>query len=211
MGLKSTISKALISALVLLVSACGGSAPDQITSTYESYARAIASGRGYDATKEVSQQTLDHFERLKNIALDGNLDRYPLGIHDETAIYYLRSEFDVTTLQPLTGRDVMNVLVTADLIGERGFRDFEAGAVTVNGDRASLALYDQVAEAAYTLDFVREGGWKVEPSEFRAQRDQRLENRIVEFRGDRERVISELLRVHGAERGLTDELPRPLR
>ena len=211
MDLKSAVMKAAFSAGILFLTACGGSPTDQVLSTYEAYASAVGSGRGYDATKEVTEETLEHSERLKDIALDGNPDRYPLGIHDETAVYYLRSAFDVTTLEPLTGRDVMNVLVTADLIGERGFRNFETGEVTVSGDRAALALHDQVADASYTLDFVRAGGWKVDPSGFRNQRDDRLEDRIVEFRGNRERVISELLRVHGVENGLTGQLTRPLR
>ncbi|MDF1679577.1 hypothetical protein [Ponticaulis sp.] len=202
----------LAGGLALLLAACGGSVSEGVMETYSGYAAAVSSGRGYDATEYVSEATIDRFETMRQIALYGPESQPSLGIHDEIAVYYLRSEFDASHLQRLTGRDIMNILVSADLIGENGFRNIEAGEVVEAGDnRASLPLRDTRSGANYSLDFVRENGeWLADPRGFRNQRDQRLEGRIREFNGNRSEVINELLIVHGASDGLTAELSNPL-
>ncbi len=202
----------LAGCLAMLLTACGGSVSDSVMETYSSYAAAVSSGRGYDATEYVNEATISRFESLRQIALYGPEGQPTPGIHDEISVYYLRSEFDASHLQRLTGRDIMNILVSADLIGEDGFRNIEPGEV-IEGQNghASLPLRDTRSGANYSLDFVRENGdWLADPRGFRNQRDQRLENRIREFNGNRSEVINELLIVHGASDGLTSELTQPL-
>lgn len=196
----------------LMLAACSGSVTEGVMSSYADYSAAVAAGRGYDAAQFVTEDTITQFDRLRLIALYGEDGGARLGIYDEVAVYYLRSEFDASHLQRLTGRDVMNILVTADLIGERGFRGYEVGTITEeSSSSAVLALRDSESGASYTLRFVKENGdWVADWRSFRTQRDRRLENRIEEFNGDRRSVISELLIVHGAQDGLTRELSQPL-
>lgn len=202
----------LAGGLALLLAACGGSVSEGVMESYNGYAAAVSSGRGYDATEYVSEASIDRFETLRQIALYGPESQPSLGIHDEISVYYLRSEFDASHLQRLTGRDIMNILVSADLIGENGFRNIEAGEV-IQGEngRATLPLRDTRSGANYSLEFIRENGdWVADTRGFRNQRDQRLEGRIREFNGNRSEVINELLIVHGASDGLTAELSNPL-
>lgn len=195
-----------------ILSACSASVPDQMVSTYQTYTSNVAAGKGHQAAKSVTDATIEHYERLADLALDGGAGMRDLGLHDELSVYFLRSRYQAAALEKLTGRDVMNILVKAGLVGEEGFERYTLGDIRYTDTEARADLIDGRQTTPFEIWFVKEdGNWKVDPARFRAKRDELLERRIVQFDGDRRQVLSELLKSKGIDAGLTPDLEKPLR
>lgn len=201
----------LVFASLTLV-ACSGSVPDQLTDTYRNYTSQIAAGKGHQAAKWVTEDTVTHYEKLGDLALRGGREMSSLGLHDELCVYFLRARYDAVALEKFTGRDVMNILVKAKLVGEDGMERFSLGDIRYTENEARADLVDGNQTTAFEIWFARQdGSWKVDPARFRAKRDELLERRIVQFEGDRDSVLGELLKTKGITNGLTPELKRPLK
>lgn len=197
---------------LMFIASCSRPVPDQVTSLYQSYTNSVAAGRGYDAAKKVSDATLAEFETLRDLALDGGRGMTSIGIYDEVSVYYLRGQFDVVALEKLNGRDIMNILVKANLVGEPGFESYTLGNIRFNDTEARASLFNSEGQTPLEMSFSNEsGGWKIDPVSFRDRREQLLERRIVEFGGSRDEVMGELLKSRGLGNGLTPNLQRPMR
>ena len=81
-------------------------------------------------------------------------------------------------------------------------------AISKGDDQTSIRVKYDFSSLRFTKE---DGEWRVHPERFRAKRNELLEKRIVTFEGQRDDVISELLKMRGIDSGLTPALRQPLR
>lgn len=211
-GFERLAKWSLVALAGLILSACSGSIPDQLTSTYQNYTSLIVAGKGHQAAKWVTEDTIDHYDKIGQLALRGGRGMSELGLYDELSVYFLRARYDAVALEKFTGRDIMNILVKARLIGEDGFETYSLGDIRYTETEARADLVDGTQTTPFEIWFaLKDGKWKVDPARLRAKRDELLERRIVQFEGDRDNVLSELLKTKGITEGLTPELKRALK
>jgi len=192
------------------LAACSPPVSGQLENVYYDYATNVANGRGHDAAKNVTDTTINHYEHIRDLALH-SADLSELSLFDEICVYYLRGRFDAIALSKFTGRDVMNTLVKANLIGEDKFETFTLRDIRYTKTEARAELFKSGETTQLEMWFEKQDGkWKVSPQRFRDARGDVLERRIVQFQGDRNNVMSELLKARGFENGLTQNLRQPL-
>ena len=197
---------------VFLFAACSSGPDDQLSKSYYTYARAVMDGRGYDAAKLASTKTLKHYETLNDLALHGGRGMYNLSIYDELSVYYLRAKYEAEALNKFSGRDVMNVLIKANMVGVPDMARFTVGEIGFDSeDKAWAPLYKGDQDPVYEISFVKENGkWKIDNRPMRSKRNDVLLQRLMQYGGSREEVISELLKAHGVREGLTPAVEKPL-
>ena len=201
---------ALMALAGLVLSACAKSEPEKLTSLYDRYANAVLDGRGYSAAKLVSANTLQHYGKLRDLALNGGSGMYYLGVYDEVSIYYLRWKFDSAGLSKLSSRDVMNVLVKAGLVTIEDMDDFELRALNLGQNAAWANLYLDGLDTPYDARFVSESGkWKFDGKALRDSQDDVLLQRLIRYDSDKDTLINEMLKSYGLRDGLTAELRTP--
>ncbi|MAP95843.1 MAG: hypothetical protein CMK07_12905 [Ponticaulis sp.] len=194
---------------LLITTGCSKPISSELQQAYTTYATEIMQGHGHKAAKRVSQDTIEHYLSLRDTALEGGT---PQGLYDEVSVYYLRAKFDDVSIAKLTGRDVMNVLAKAELIGEKDFNEYTLSDIRYTEVEARADLVKGGETTPFEIRFTKEDGeWRVHPERFRAKRNELLEKRIVTFEGQRDDVISELLKMRGIDSGLTPALRQPLR
>lgn len=198
---------ARIAASLMLLSACSQSSPDQLNAIFNDFTHAIDVGQGYEAAKVASEETVAHYALLRDLALKGGRGMNTLGIYDEVSVYYLRGMFDVVALQKLSGRDVMNILVKAQLVGLADIEDYNLANISLQENQAVASLYKDGLDSNFDVQFRREKGrWKVDTQIMRRQREEQIVQRMIQYGGDREEVVHELLMAHGVREGLTANL-----
>ncbi|MAK60979.1 MAG: hypothetical protein CMK09_08375 [Ponticaulis sp.] len=211
-NVKNIPSAAVSFAAILSIAACGGPAPERVREVYYDFSSQVSHRNGPEAGKVVNEATLRHYALLKVIALNGGRGMNSIGIYDELSVYFLRARYDIPALEKFTGRDILSILVQAGLVGEDDFETFELEDLRYTNNQARADLFKNGADTELDVWFEREDGrWRIDGKRFREIRNEMLERRIIQFDGNREEVISELLKSRGVLEGLTPELKRPLK
>ena len=204
-------AKLTLLATALLAASCSKSPTQQVNQVFGDFKKSVEAGRGDQVEKLVSEQTLQHFDKLRRLALTGGADMYQLSIYDEVSIYYLRSQFKRAALEKFRGRDIINILAKNKMLGVADLNEFKLTSLQVEDTAAWANLTHNNLETPYAINFVEESGdWKVDMDRFQRNRENELVMRMMQYGGDRDQVISELLKSFGLRDGLTPALRQPL-
>jgi hypothetical protein len=165
-----TVLRCLGAVALAALAACssgsgGGPEPEaEIRSSYQTYATAVSLKDGDAAAALVSEATLRHYSRLRDLALTA--DRARLGgeaIVDQLTVLSLRANVPVATLRAGAPRDVVAAAVEGEVISGGGAGASELADVEVDGGAASAVLGVAGGSQQVRLGFREEGErWKVD-------------------------------------------------
>jgi hypothetical protein len=116
---------------------------------FVAYREALLDKDGDLAVAQVSQTTLAHYGKMRDLALrgDGATVR-SLPLVDQYLVLVLRQRVGLEALLPMSDREVISLAIREGWIGESGLKETSIGAVTIKGDRAEAVLV--VRGKAYT-------------------------------------------------------------
>jgi hypothetical protein len=157
----------LVAAIVAGAAACGDDEADpaqQVQAGYAAYAEAVSAKDGGTSSGLVSASTLDHYARLRDLALTA--DRAALArerVIDQLAVLSMRASIPADTLRTADPRAVVAAAVQAQVISGGGAGSSELSGVKVDGDSATGTLGVAGGTQQVPMRFHREGGaWKVD-------------------------------------------------
>ncbi|MGH9117796.1 MAG: hypothetical protein ACRD0A_07925 [Acidimicrobiales bacterium] len=148
---------------------------------FVAYQQAVVDGRGADAASRVTAGTIDHYERLRRLAVAATVDDLAAEpMVDRLAVVLLRTRFPLGDLEAATGATVLAGAVDVGMIG-RQVGALVAGDVSVDptGERVTVSAVDG-AGRLLDVDLAREGsGWKVDLTALLAAADTGLRQLAV--------------------------------
>lgn len=201
----------LVTLMGVCLSACGGSGSGKISGTYDGFVSNVSAGRGHNAAKFVTDDSISRYAELKDLALFGGPGMDSLTIHDEVVVYLLREHYEKTALEKLSDRDVFNFAVIKGMIGPTNFSDYKLGAMRTTDTEARVELMKDGEKTPYSIFFrIEDGKWKIRTRQLQANMNDVLQDRIFQFGGRREDIINELLKTNGTGNGMTAKLRKPL-
>ena len=166
-------------ALALAAVACGQPGPDdkQIRSVFERYRNDLLDGSGNKAVALLSRSTIEHYARLKQLALfsqRAELQDQPL--YDQMTVVLLRADSDPENLREMSPEDLFVYLIGKTGPAKEQLRATEIGDVLVEGDQASAHALVHGKDAGAAFNFVREGNkWRLDLTPFTQVISQLLE------------------------------------
>lgn len=133
---------------------------DDVRESFIAYKSAIIEADGEAAAAVVTQNSRDYFRMLADQAL--TLDRaglHQIHLTDRLYAMLLRHSLDRTTLEKMSGSDVVSYAVDEGWIGRNGASQLRLGHYEVDGDHASgTILRPDGLKSSFKMEFVREGG-----------------------------------------------------
>jgi len=166
--------RSVVALLALLVVGSGASAAapddeDQVRQVFVAYKKALMEGDGDVAAALVDTGTLDYFEAIKGLSLEGREDEIRgRPFIDRLLIVTIRHELDPSLLRGMELRDLLRHAIDAGWIARSSIAQLDIGDVSVEGDEATgvalagamAASSDPDAEPLF-YRFVREDGvWR---------------------------------------------------
>lgn len=208
----SAIRTFIIALTVFAIAGCAQASKVKIETIWREYASAVQTSRGSEASEFASDASLRHFAQLKEFALEGGADMKSLTLYDEVSVYYLRSKYGADALSRFSDRDIMKILVNAELLGIPHMNQLMIEEIRVYKKTAYATLTSGEADTFYEVTFLLENGdWKVDYLSLARSRDMVLANRLISYSGTRDDVIDEILKSVGIRDGLSEDLTEPVR
>ena len=134
-----------------MLTACNGSGKDQIAGVYDSFVSNVAAGRGHNAAKYATEDSITRYEELKQLALYGGQGIGSLPINDEVTVYLLREHFEKSALEKMSDRDVFNYAVKKGMIGPKDFPDYNLGEMRTTETEARIELVKDGEKTPYSI------------------------------------------------------------
>ena len=136
----------------------------EASQAFAAYQEAVVEGRGADAASLVTVGTIDHYDRLRRLAVSATVDDLAAEpMVDRLAVALFRTRFPLADLEASDGAGMLATAVDAGMIG-RQVGALAAGDVAVDptGERATVTAVD-AAGRRVEVPLTREGsGWKVD-------------------------------------------------
>ena len=133
---------------------------DDVKESFLAYKTAILEADGDSAADVVTQNSREYFRDLADHAL--TLDRaglHEIHLTDRLYAMLLRHNLDRTTLQSMSGSEVVSYAVDEGWIGRNGASQLRLGHYEIEGDHASGTILRQDGlKSSFKMEFVREGG-----------------------------------------------------
>ncbi len=133
---------------------------DDVKESFLAYKTAILEADGDTAADVVTQNSREYFRDLADHAL--TLDRaglHEIHLTDRLYAMLLRHNLDRTTLQSMSGSEVVSYAVDEGWIGRNGASQLRLGHYEIEGDHASGTILRQDGlKSSFKMEFVREGG-----------------------------------------------------
>jgi hypothetical protein len=168
-GLRSvlvlTVLAALLSvSLVVPLQASASEDGDAIRDVFRAYRSAILEGRGQDAADLLGQSTLDYFDRMRTLALDGDAAAVQsTALVDQMQIMLFRLRVPTKTLETLSAKALIAYSVEQGWIGKKGVQKVTPGKVQSEKDGALLHVNVDGEDAGPAFRFYREAkGWRLD-------------------------------------------------
>ena len=172
-------------AVALLLAACAGDRPSgheaplstttsastttvffdetgSVRQVFDRYKAAILSSDGAAAVQLVTRGSLDHYERLRVMAMEAGPDEIRRSsISDRMMIGMLRLRVSRDTLAGMSGRDLCRHAVEQGWIGREGTLSSDIGEIHVSGDEAAAVAVVNGSPTPLRFRFLKEdASWK---------------------------------------------------
>ena len=133
-----------------------------VREVFDRYKRAILSSDGAAAVQLVTRGSLDHYERLRVMAMEAGPDEIRRSsISDRMMIGMLRLRLSRGTLAGMSGRDLCRHAVEQGWIGREGTLSSDIGEVHVSGTEAAAVAVVNGSPTPLRFQFLKEdGNWK---------------------------------------------------
>jgi hypothetical protein len=134
------------------------------TAAFVAYQQAVVDGRGTDAAALVTAGTIDHYERLRQLAVTATADDLAAEpMVDRLAVVLVRTRFPLADLEASNGATVLAHAVDAGMVGRQvGALVAAEASVERTGERATVTAVDGAGRLV-DVAMVREAsGWKVD-------------------------------------------------
>lgn len=154
--------------LLLLLSAPRSSsateAGNAVRSVFTAYRTAILEGKGVDAADLLSQSTLDYFDEMRLLALDGDAEAVQSNaLVDQMQIMLFRLRVPVKTLETLSAKGLIAYSIEQGWIGKTSVLKVTPGKVQSQNDGALLHVRVDGKDAGPAFRFYRESaGWRLD-------------------------------------------------
>jgi len=153
-------------AVVVLNSACGGSAADQngVRDCFAAYRAAILNQRGSEAVEKVNQATIDYYERVRGLALSApEQEARSLPLYDRMMVLLMRHRVPPDLLRGMNGRELLAYGVNRGWIGKEDVMESDIGTVRVSGNQATAQFIKAGKPTPLKYSFTKEGGqWRID-------------------------------------------------
>lgn len=152
--------------LTLLLVACGSkneaSPTEGVSECFYSYKTAILSQDGEAAVSQLSQGTIDEYQKYIDLALTAKReDIESLSFMNRMQVLFMRHRVPVETLKSLDGRTSLIYAVDRDWIGKNGVIRTTIGHVDSSDGRATAEVLIGGEETTARFQFIKEdSGWK---------------------------------------------------
>ncbi|MGY8802787.1 MAG: hypothetical protein ACKVK6_00970 [bacterium] len=137
---------------------------DAIRDVFRAYRTAILEGKGEDAADLLCQSTLDYFDRMRILALDGDAAAVQAtALVDQMQTMLFRLSVPAKTLETLSAKGLIAYSVEQGWIGKKSVQKVTPGKVQTEKDGALLHVNVDGEDAGPAFRFYREAkGWRLD-------------------------------------------------
>ena len=137
---------------------------DAIRDVFRAYRTAILEGKGEDAADLLCQSTLDYFDRMRILALDGDAAAVQAtALVDQMQTMLFRLRVPTKTLETLSAKGLIAYSVEQGWIGKKSVQKVTPGKVQTEKDGALLHVNVDGEDAGPAFRFYREAkGWRLD-------------------------------------------------
>ena len=137
---------------------------DAIRDVFRAYRTAILEGKGEDAADLLCQSTLDYFDRMRILALDGDAAAVQAtALVDQMQTMLFRLRVPAKTLETLSAKGLIAYSVEQGWIGKKSVQKVTPGKVQTEKDGALLHVNVDGEDAGPAFRFYREAkGWRLD-------------------------------------------------
>lgn len=139
-----------------------GPEAEAVRETFEHYRRALLAEDGESAAGLVSTNTLEAYQRYRDLALTGSEDAVKeLSMVERMQVLLLRHRIEPDALEMMTGRGTFAHAVDEAWVGSGGIQRLQIHRVTVRGDEANANVGMGPAPSPELFRFTKEEGeWR---------------------------------------------------
>lgn len=154
--------------LPFLFAACGDTGPKDdvadVRACFDNYFAALKAGEGEKAAALVDQNTMQHFERMLDLARNADsVTVSALDAMDKVTVLSMRMQVPPAELRTLDARAAVARSVSNGMMADGGPEGLGLGDVTVEGDKASAPLKMFGFPTPAKFGFQREDGqWRID-------------------------------------------------
>lgn len=169
----------------------GSEGESEVRAAFEAFRSALLTKDGDAFAGLVAEETLDHYEELRDLALTASraeLTERLLG-HQIYALF-LRHEFPPERLADLDGPAIAAALVNEGAISEGAVDGVRAGAITVSGSDATVEASVKGDASAFSYTFRRESdSWKIDLIELNRLADTAYRQQMHQYGLDQDEYV----------------------
>lgn len=187
----------LLASCVLQIKQSGRESLDQqaVRQTFLAYKYALLNNLGKDASDLVSQKTIDHYARLRKLALTGQpaeLERLPP--FNKLVVIAIRHNIPGEQLQKMSAKEVFAHGVKEEWISKSSVAPYEIGTISVYGDYASAEILLRNKPVDTLLEFRKENDvWRLNLMPLLQIASQRFALQLTQNHADEDKVILQIV------------------
>lgn len=153
----------IITFTVISISAIGQSESGDVNQCFEQFKKAVAEGRGKEASEVVASQTIEHYQNLLNLALEGDsTEVVSLKLIDRLVVVAMRNQLSKEDILQMDGKSFIAYAVDHELLGENSLTNFQLGEVRATDKFTTAQTIAGTMETPLKIHFYDQEGWRLD-------------------------------------------------
>lgn len=153
----------LITFTVISINAIGQSESGDVNQCFEQFKKAVAEGSGKEASEIVASQTIEHYQNLLNLALEGDsTEVVSLKLMDRLVVVAMRNQLSKEDILQMDGKSFIAYAVDHELLGENSLTNFQLGEVRATDKFTTAQIIAGTMETPLKIHFYDQEGWRLD-------------------------------------------------
>lgn len=153
----------LIILLAIAGSTFGQSQADSVSVCFQKFKAAVAEGSGNEAAEVIAAKTIEHYQSLLNIALEGDsMEVASLGLLDRLVVIAVRNQLSRAEVLKLNGKSFIAYAVDQGMLSKNSITNFQLGETRTTSRFTTSQIIVGEMETPLKIHFYDEQGWKLD-------------------------------------------------
>ena len=172
-----------------------------VKACFDTYKAAIIEGRGGDAAEVSSQKTINYYQTLLDVILNGDSTTVAgQGIMEKITIFSIRHAVPKSQIENLDGKAFLEYAINRGLVGKESIQQLEIGTPSIAPDKATAPVMNNGMAMPISFDFYKEAdAWKIDITSIIPATGKALQQMIDQSGMSEETVLFQILKSQTGE------------
>ncbi|WP_343856352.1 hypothetical protein [Fulvivirga kasyanovii] len=153
----------IITFTVISISAFGQSESGDVSQCFEQFKKAVAEGNGKEASEIVAPETIEHYQSLLNLALEGDsIEVASLRLIDKLVVISMRNQLSKEDILQMDGKNFIAYAVDHGMLSKNSLINFQLGEIRVTDEFTIAQIIVGEMETPLKIHFYDQGGWRLD-------------------------------------------------